>query len=96
MADPLITREPLQHAEVWTGGEITGIMTKITMRHGETPIVVETMWELPEDEYMTAEYWNANRRNIGPMFVARAIADTNIEYAAYQALKAYLDGLPVE
>lgn len=93
MADPVIIREPLQHQEVYTGGDITGIMTKITMRHGETPIVVETVWQIPEDEWMTAEYWNNNKRNLGSSFVVRAVAETNIEYAAYQALKAYLDGL---
>lgn len=96
MTDPVITRDPLQHQEVYTGGDITGISTTITMRHGDTPVVVETVWEIPQDEYMTAEYWNANKRTLGPIFVARAIADTNIEYAAYQALRAYLDGLPAE
>lgn len=94
MTDPIITRDPAQHSEVYTGGDFTGIKTKITMRHGDVPIVVETLWELPEAEYMTAEYWNANKSTIGPGLAYRALNESNVEYAAYQALKTYLEGLP--
>jgi hypothetical protein len=64
------------------------------MRHLETPIVVQTVWDIPEDEQLNAEQWNTRKRTLGPTLVVRAAEVTNIEYKVMQAVQAHLDQLP--
>lgn len=93
MSDPVIVRESVVFSEIFTGGNVTAIRTTINMRHEETPIVIETVWEIPEAEQLNAEQWHATKRNIGPTLVVRAAEDTNIEFKVMQAVQSYLDNL---
>jgi hypothetical protein len=94
MPDPVLVRDPHIFNEIYTGGDVTAIQTTVTVRHGETPITVETVWEIPETEQLNAETWSVQKRNIGPMLVNRAAEATNIEYEVIKAINAYLATLP--
>ena len=94
MADPVLTRDPMTMEEVYTQGKLSGIRMNLTYRHEDNTITVQEVWNLPVEEQLWAEEWQASKRTLGPGFVSRAAADTNIEFKVLQAVQDYIASLP--
>ena len=94
MPDPVITRGTSRYDEIYSGGTFTGIQTTVVAQINETSLTIQTTWNLPDDEQMTAEQWHAQKQAIGPSLVARAAVSTNLEYQVLQAINAHIAALP--
>lgn len=90
MPNPVVAREKTVFDEVFVGGTITGIQTTVTMRVDGEAVVVQTTWDIPENEQLNAEQWMAQKRTIGPSLVLRAAQDTNLEYEIMTAVQAHI------
>lgn len=94
MPDPVVTRENPTYDEIYTGGTFTGIQTTVVVRVNGEAITIQSSWNLPEDEQLTAEQWNAQKRTMGPSLVLRAAESTNLEYQIIQTVNAHIAALP--
>jgi hypothetical protein len=94
MPDPVVTREPPRYDEVYTGGTFMGIQMTVVAKINDASITVQTTWNLPDDEQLTAEQWHAQKQAIGPSFAARAALNTNLEYQVLQTIMSHIAALP--
>ena len=94
MPDPVIVRENPRFDEIYTGGTLTGIQTTVVARVNENAITVQTTWNIPDDEHMSAEDWHSRKSTLGPSLVIRAAESTNLEYQVIQAINAHIAALP--
>lgn len=94
MSEPIVVSEGHRFDEIFTGGTLTGIRVTANIRINSVPIVVQTSWDIPEEEQILAEQWSATKLTAGPDLVKRAMVNTNLEYKVYQAIKTHIDALP--
>ena len=96
MPDPIIVNEGHRFDEIFTGGTLTGIKVTASIRVNSVPIVVQTSWDIPEEEQVLSEQWSATKLTAGPDLVKRAMVGTNLEYKVYQAINSHLASLATE